>query len=66
MGFVIMRRDSLLASRGNSHSLALDLLAQYEYMQPPASGASPRPPMWWPPCAWHWTNTWPKVASRHA
>ncbi|WP_374553927.1 2-aminoethylphosphonate--pyruvate transaminase [Aquitalea pelogenes] len=33
MGFVIMRRDSLLASRGNSHSLALDLLAQYEYMQ---------------------------------
>ena len=33
MGFVIVKKDSLLASRGNSHSLALDLLAQYEYMQ---------------------------------
>ncbi|WP_374335140.1 2-aminoethylphosphonate--pyruvate transaminase [Leeia sp.] len=33
MGFVIARRDSLQASRGNSHSLAMDLLAQYEYMQ---------------------------------
>ncbi|MDC7700323.1 2-aminoethylphosphonate--pyruvate transaminase [Vogesella indigofera] len=33
MGFVIANQDSLLASRGNSHSLALDLLAQYEYMQ---------------------------------
>lgn len=33
MGFVIAKQDSLLASRGNSHSLALDLLAQYEYMQ---------------------------------
>lgn len=33
MGFVIVNRDSLLASRGNSHSLALDLLAQYDYLQ---------------------------------
>jgi len=33
MGFVIVRQDSLNASRGNSHSLALDLLAQHEYMQ---------------------------------
>lgn len=33
MGFVIVRRDSLLASHGNSHSLALDLLAQFEYLE---------------------------------
>ncbi len=33
MGFVIARQDALQASRGNSHSLAMDLLDQYEYMQ---------------------------------
>ncbi|HJV07271.1 MAG TPA: 2-aminoethylphosphonate--pyruvate transaminase [Chromobacteriaceae bacterium] len=33
MGFVIANRDSLMASRGNSHSLALDLVAQYNYLQ---------------------------------
>ncbi|SCK28359.1 2-aminoethylphosphonate--pyruvate transaminase [Vogesella sp. LIG4] len=33
MGFVIANRNSLLQSRGNSHSLALDLLAQYDYLQ---------------------------------
>jgi len=33
MGFVIVRRDSLLASQGNSHSLAMDLHDQYTYMQ---------------------------------
>jgi 2-aminoethylphosphonate-pyruvate transaminase len=33
MGFVIVRRDTLLASQGNSHSLAMDLHDQYTYMQ---------------------------------
>lgn len=33
MGFVLVQRERLLASRGNSHSLSMDLLAQYEYMQ---------------------------------
>jgi 2-aminoethylphosphonate-pyruvate transaminase len=33
MGFVIVRRDALLASAGNSHSLAMDLHDQYAYMQ---------------------------------
>ncbi len=33
MGFVIARKDRLLASAGNSHSLALDLFDQYNYMQ---------------------------------
>ena len=33
MGFVIVRRDALLASAGNSHSLAMDLHDQYTYMQ---------------------------------
>jgi 2-aminoethylphosphonate-pyruvate transaminase len=33
MGFVIARRDPLLASSGNSHSLAMDLHDQYTYMQ---------------------------------
>jgi 2-aminoethylphosphonate-pyruvate transaminase len=33
MGFVIVRRDTLLASAGNSHSLAMDLHDQYTYMQ---------------------------------
>jgi 2-aminoethylphosphonate-pyruvate transaminase len=33
MGFVIVRRDALVASAGNSHSLAMDLHDQYSYMQ---------------------------------
>ena len=33
MGFVIVRRDVLAASAGNSHSLAMDLHDQYTYMQ---------------------------------
>jgi len=33
MGFVIVRRDVLEASAGNSHSLAMDLHDQYAYMQ---------------------------------
>ncbi|RQW27920.1 2-aminoethylphosphonate--pyruvate transaminase [Rhodobacteraceae bacterium CH30] len=33
MGFVIADCARLLDGRGNSHSLALDLVAQYEYMQ---------------------------------
>ncbi len=33
MGFVIARRAALEASRGNSHSLALDLHDQWTYMQ---------------------------------
>jgi 2-aminoethylphosphonate-pyruvate transaminase len=33
MGFVIVRRDTLLAGTGNSHSLAMDLHDQYTYMQ---------------------------------
>jgi 2-aminoethylphosphonate-pyruvate transaminase len=31
--FVIVRRDALAAAKGNSHSLALDLQAQSEYME---------------------------------
>lgn len=33
MGFVIARRTALEAAGGNSHSLALDLLDQWQYMQ---------------------------------
>jgi 2-aminoethylphosphonate-pyruvate transaminase len=33
MGFVIMRRAALEAAGGNSHSLALDLFDQWQYMQ---------------------------------
>jgi 2-aminoethylphosphonate-pyruvate transaminase len=33
MGFVIARREVLLASQGNSHSLAMDLHDQHTYMQ---------------------------------
>jgi len=33
MGFVIVRREALLASQGNAHSLALDLYDQHVYMQ---------------------------------
>ncbi|MBP0619263.1 2-aminoethylphosphonate--pyruvate transaminase [Cupriavidus consociatus] len=33
MGFVLVKRDVLEASQGNSHSLALDLYDQYVYMQ---------------------------------
>ena len=33
MGFVIARRAALEAAAGNSHSLALDLLDQWQYMQ---------------------------------
>jgi 2-aminoethylphosphonate-pyruvate transaminase len=33
MGFVIVRRETLLASQGNAHSLAMDLHDQYAYMQ---------------------------------
>lgn len=33
MGFVLVRRDALLAGAGNSHSLAMDLHDQYVYMQ---------------------------------
>jgi 2-aminoethylphosphonate-pyruvate transaminase len=33
MGFVIGRRSALEASSGNSHSLAMDLLDQWQYMQ---------------------------------
>lgn len=33
MGFVLVRKDVLEASQGNSHSLALDLHDQYVYMQ---------------------------------
>jgi 2-aminoethylphosphonate-pyruvate transaminase len=33
MGFVIARRTALEAATGNSHSLALDLLDQWQYMQ---------------------------------
>ena len=33
MGFVLVRKDALEASQGNSHSLALDLYDQYVYMQ---------------------------------
>ncbi len=33
MGFVLVRKDVLAASQGNSHSLALDLYDQYVYMQ---------------------------------
>ena len=33
MGFVITRRSALEASAGNSHSLALDLVDQWQYMQ---------------------------------
>ncbi len=33
MGFVVVRREALLASQGNSHSLAMDLHDQHTYMQ---------------------------------
>jgi len=33
MGFIIVRKDALEASAGNSHSLAMDLLDQWRYMQ---------------------------------
>jgi len=33
MGFVIVRREALLAGHGNSHSLAMDLHDQFTYMQ---------------------------------
>ncbi|MBP0630618.1 MULTISPECIES: 2-aminoethylphosphonate--pyruvate transaminase [unclassified Cupriavidus] len=33
MGFVLVKKDVLEASQGNSHSLALDLYDQYAYMQ---------------------------------
>lgn len=33
MGFVIARRDALEAAQGNSQSLALDLLDQWQYLQ---------------------------------
>lgn len=33
MGFVIVNRDSLEQAQGNSHSLALDLYEQWQYMQ---------------------------------
>ncbi|MBM3115406.1 2-aminoethylphosphonate--pyruvate transaminase [Jeongeupia naejangsanensis] len=33
VGFVIARREALLAASGNSHSLALDLVDQYLYLQ---------------------------------
>jgi 2-aminoethylphosphonate-pyruvate transaminase len=33
MGFVIVNQASLAASRGNSHSLSLDLAAQHDYLQ---------------------------------
>ncbi|USE78172.1 2-aminoethylphosphonate--pyruvate transaminase [Cupriavidus gilardii] len=33
MGFVLVRKDVMEASQGNSHSLALDLYDQYAYMQ---------------------------------
>jgi 2-aminoethylphosphonate-pyruvate transaminase len=33
MGFVILRRTALEAAAGNSHSLSLDLLDQWQYMQ---------------------------------
>ena len=33
MGFVIVKRDVLEKSQGNSHSLAMDLLDQWTYMQ---------------------------------
>ncbi|WP_034640531.1 2-aminoethylphosphonate--pyruvate transaminase [Chitinilyticum aquatile] len=33
MGFVIVNREALTASLGNSHSLALDLADQYAYLQ---------------------------------
>ena len=33
MGFVIVRREALLAGQGNAHSLAMDLHDQYTYMQ---------------------------------
>ncbi|MEM5431290.1 2-aminoethylphosphonate--pyruvate transaminase [Cupriavidus oxalaticus] len=33
MGFVLVKKDVLEASQGNSHSLALDLYDQYVYMQ---------------------------------
>ena len=32
-GFVIARKDSLVAAKGNAHSLSLDLAAQYDYME---------------------------------
>ncbi len=32
-GFVIARRDALLAAKGNSHSMALDLHAQWSHME---------------------------------
>jgi len=32
-GFVIVRRDALEAAKGNSHSLVLDLHAQWDYLQ---------------------------------
>ncbi|BCL74907.1 2-aminoethylphosphonate--pyruvate transaminase [Jeongeupia sp. HS-3] len=33
MGFIIVDRDALLESAGNSHSLAMDLVDQYLYLQ---------------------------------
>jgi len=33
MGFVVVRKEALLASQGNCHSLALDLYDQWVYMQ---------------------------------
>jgi 2-aminoethylphosphonate-pyruvate transaminase len=33
MGFVIARREALAAAAGNSHSLVMDLLDQWQYMQ---------------------------------
>ena len=32
MGFVLVRKQALLAAEGNSHSLSLDLFAQYAYL----------------------------------
>ena len=32
-GFVVARRSTLAASKGNAHSLSLDLFAQWEYME---------------------------------
>jgi 2-aminoethylphosphonate-pyruvate transaminase len=43
------REDGLAGGAGNSHSLSLDLHAQWAHMEKPASGGSPRRPMSSPP-----------------
>ncbi len=47
-GFVIAKKSELEAAKGRSHSLSLDVHAQWARWKRPANGASLRRPMWSP------------------